>query len=81
MRVKDAIKDVAGPGAETDYERNPCGKLLIGCPGESESPNNGDCGRVEAGEVPEMDDRSGLWFRRGSGLKGGQCCHSSILRL
>ena len=53
--VEEAVKKIDGPGAEGEGEGNPEGKGDVGGACKGESPEDGDGGRVEAGEVPEVE--------------------------
>jgi hypothetical protein len=50
--VEQAVGDVKRPGFEAKYGEDPQRWLDVGGPRESESPNDGHGGGVEAGEMP-----------------------------
>jgi hypothetical protein len=56
--IKQAITDVNGPCNERQEQRNPRREIDAGCLRKGEGPDNGDGGRIKAGQMPE-----GEWAR------------------
>ena len=78
-RVHEAVGDVEGPGGEADNGGKPDGQDSVDGPGESQCPDDGDGGCVEAGEMPESQRSRGVELGTDARRRGGQRGHYFIV--